>query len=141
MIYYSVWKDIPEVHCFDEERGEPEFDTAFLTRYDTELCEIINSTFSDDTTMRLNMVEYYYDHADINITRRFTAMITQIGFCFEISNPVEEEVEEFMEKIHRSTYFWKLLKLKRRNKKLRVYLIKNDGNIKEEYLRATGWFY
>ena len=137
MICYSVWKDIPEVHCFDEEHDEPEFDTAFITRYDTEICEIINSTFSDDTTDRL----YYHNYTDINITIRFTALITQIGFCFQISNPVKEEVEEFMEKIHRSTYFCKLLKLKRRNKKLRVYLIKNDGNIKEEYLRATGWFY
>ena len=71
MIYYSVWKDIPEVHCF-EERGEPEFDTAFITRYDTEICEIINSTFSDDTTDGL----YYNNYTDINITIRFTAIIT-----------------------------------------------------------------
>ena len=138
MIYYSVWKGIDEVYCLDDELGvSAEFDTAFINRYDTEICEIINSTFSDDTTDEL----HNHTYADISITRRFTAFITQIGFLFEISNPVEEEVEEFMEKIHRSTYFWKLLKLKRRDKKLRVYLIKNDGNIKEEYLRATGWFY
>ena len=132
-----MWKDIPEVHCLDDERGDPEFDTAFITRYDTEICEIINSTFSDDTTDGLQNHMY----TDISITRRFTAFIADTGFSFQISNPVEEEVEEFMEKIHRSTYFWKLVKLKRRDKKLRVYLIKNDGNIKEEYLRETGWFY
>ena len=133
-----VWKDIPEVQCGDE-RDDPEFDTAFITRYDAEICEIINDTFIDQpptaifTPRQAPGVSF--------MTRRFTPAICYIGLHFRISNVVEEEVEEFMKKIHRSTYFWKLYKQKRRDKMLHVYLIKNDGNIKEEYLRETGWTY
>ena len=74
MICYSVWKDIPEVYCFDDECGDSEFDTAFYPKYDTEICEIINSTFSDDTTDGL----HNHTYADISITRRFTAIIADI---------------------------------------------------------------
>tara|TARA_B110000014_G_C19603811_1_gene319883 strand:- start:57 stop:470 length:414 start_codon:yes stop_codon:yes gene_type:complete len=136
-----VWKDIPEVHCFDDEVGDPEFNTAFNPRYDREICEIINDTFIDQPLNDISGLKYAHRSTDINITRRFTACIAKIGFSFRISNPVEEEVEEFLKKIHLSTYWCKLYKRKRRDKTLHVYLIKNDANINEDYLRETGWFY
>ena len=134
-----VWKDIPEVHCWDE-RYDPEFNTAFSPRYDREICEIINDTFIDQPLNDIGIGERAHDSTDINITRRFTSIICPIGLDFIISNVVAEEVEEFLKKIHFSTYWCKLFKSKRSDKKLHVYLIKNDGNINEDYLRTTGWF-
>jgi len=135
--------DITEV-IFGGIRGvnTPRYLNAFSPKYDREICEIINSAFPGIQDQR-GFTKYTYSICDIEITNRFDSFYCHFGLHFEISKIDKEEVEEvqnFINYLHASPYWFRLLVPKFFSKRLEVYLIR-DGIVDPEFLRETGWIY
>ena len=133
--------DITEV-IFGGIHGEetPRCLNAFSPKYDREICEIINSSFPGIQNQR-GFTKYTHSRCDIEITNRFQTFHCHFGLNFQISKIDKEEVQNFINYLRASPYWFRLHVPKFFSTRLEVYLIRDDIPINPEYLRATGWFY
>ena len=77
-----------------------------------------------------------------DIGNRVLVKQSPIGLCFVVTNPTEREVADFIEKIRsmdKGRWWWKLSTSSQSARKIEIFLLKDEGQFRREWLLETGW--